>query len=71
MMENDIKRRTAKRQAVVVIPLLADYTAAKDLNPSVLQDGQQLVLATRLMAAMRRSCLHRAVSVANGVRDDH
>ena len=50
--------------AVVVIPLLADYPAVKDLNPEVLHDGQHLVLATRLIAAVRRSSLRRAGSVA-------
>lgn len=50
--------------AVVVIPLLADYPAVKDLNPEVLHDGQHLVLATRLIAAVRRSSLRRAGRVA-------
>jgi toxin CcdB len=50
--------------AVVVIPLLVDYPAVKDLNPQVLHDGQHLVLATRLIAAVRRSSLRRAGSVA-------
>lgn len=49
--------------AVVVIPLLADYPAVKDLNPEVLHDGQHLVLATRLIAAVRRSSLRRVGSV--------
>ena len=51
--------------AVVVIPLLADYPAVKDLNPEVLHDGQRLILATRLIAAVRRSSLRRAGSVAD------
>ena len=51
--------------AVVVIPLLADYPAVKDLNPEVLQDGQRFVLATRLIAAVRRSSLRRIGSVAD------
>jgi len=50
--------------AVVVIPLLADYPAVKDLNPQVLHDGQHLVLATRLIAAVRRSSLRRVGSMA-------
>jgi toxin CcdB len=50
--------------AVVVIPLLADYPAVKDLNPEVLVDGQHLFLATRLIAAVRRSSLRRAGNVA-------
>lgn len=49
--------------AVVVIPLLADYPAVKDLNPEVLHDGQRWVLATRLIAAVRRSGLRRVGSV--------
>jgi len=51
--------------AVVVIPLLPDYPAVKDLNPQVMHDGQPLVLATRLIAAVRRSSLHRTGSVAD------
>lgn len=51
--------------AVVVIPLLVDYPAVKDLNPEVLHDGQRLILATRLIAAVRRSSLRRAGSVAD------
>jgi toxin CcdB len=50
--------------AVVVIPLLVDYPAVKDLNPQVLHDDQHLVLATRLIAAVRRSSLRRAGGVA-------
>ena len=50
--------------AVVVIPLLAGYPAVKDLNPEVLHDGQRWVLATRLIAAVRRSGLRRVGSVA-------
>lgn len=50
--------------AVVVIPLLADYPAVKDLNPQMLHDGQHLVLATRLIAAVRRSSLRRVGSMA-------
>ena len=51
--------------AVVVIPLLAGYPAVKDLNPELLHDGKRWVLATRLMAAVRRSSLRRAGSVAD------
>ena len=51
--------------AVVVIPLLADYPAVKDLNPEVLHDGQRFVLAARLIAAVRRSSLRRIGSVAD------
>lgn len=51
--------------AVVVIPLLADYPAVKDLNPEILHDGKRLILATRLIAAVRRSSLLRAGSVAD------
>lgn len=50
---------------VVVIPLLAGYPAVKDLNPELLHDGQRWVLATRLIAAVRRSSLRRAGSVAD------
>lgn len=51
--------------AVVVIPLLADYPAVKDLNPEVLLDDERWFLATRLIAAVRRSSLRRAGSVAD------
>lgn len=51
--------------AVVVIPLLADYPAVKDLNPVLVHDGQSLVLATRLIAAVRRSSLRRVGSVTD------
>lgn len=50
--------------AVLVIPLLADYPAVKDLNPELLHDGKPWVLATRLIAAVRRSSLRRVGSVA-------
>lgn len=51
--------------AVVVIPLLADYPAVKDLNPEIQHDGQRWILATRLIAAVRRSTLRRAGSLAD------
>lgn len=51
--------------AVVVIPLLSDYPAVKDLNPELVHDGQHWVLATRLIAAVRRTSLRRVGSVAN------
>ena len=51
--------------AVVVIPLLRDYPAVKGLNPEILHDGARLVLATRLIAAVRRASLRRAGSVAD------
>jgi len=51
--------------AVVVIPLLPDYPAVKHLNPEILHDGKRLVLATRLIAAVRRSSLRRTGSVAD------
>lgn len=50
--------------AVVVIPLLDDYPAVKNLNPEVLHDGKRLILATRLIAAVRRSSLRRIGSVS-------
>ena len=51
--------------AVVVIPLLVDYPAVKDLNPELVHDGQHWVLATRLIAAVRRSSLRRVGSLAD------
>jgi len=51
--------------AVVVIPLLTDYPAVKDLNPELVLDGQCWVLATRLIAAVRRSKLRQVGNVAD------
>ena len=51
--------------AVVVIPLLADYPAVKELNPVLVHDGQRWVLATRLIAAVRRSSLRRVGNMAD------
>lgn len=46
--------------SVVVIPLLKGYPAVRDLNPEVRhQDGRRLVLATRLVASVRRTSLRR------------
>ena len=49
--------------AVVVIPLLPDYPAVRHLNPEIVHDGKRLILATRLIASVRRSALRRAGSV--------
>ncbi|MBK9345841.1 MAG: CcdB family protein [Burkholderiales bacterium] len=62
VVENDL---LPPDPAVVVIPLLADYPAVKDLNPVLVHDGQSWVLATRLIAAVRRSSLRRVGSVAD------
>jgi len=51
--------------SVVVIPLLSGYPAVRHLNPELQHDGRRLVLATRLIAAVRRSSLHRTGSVAH------
>ena len=51
--------------SVVVIPLLSGYPAVRHLNPELQYDGKRLVLATRLIAAVRRSALHRTDSVAD------
>jgi toxin CcdB len=51
--------------AVVVIPLLTDYPAVKDLNPELVLNGQCWVLATRLIAAVRRSKLRRVGNLAD------
>ncbi|WP_238547907.1 CcdB family protein [Meridianimarinicoccus roseus] len=51
--------------AVVVIPLLPDYPAVQHLNPELQHDGKRLVLATRLIAAVRRSSLRRTGTVAD------
>lgn len=51
--------------AVVVIPLLPDYPAVRYLNPEIAHGGQRLILATRLIAAVRRDALRRTGSVAD------
>ena len=50
--------------AVVVIPLLSGYPVIRHLNPVILHDGVPLVLATRLIAAVRRADLDRVGSAA-------
>lgn len=49
--------------AVVVIPLLPDYPAVRWLNPEIELDGTTLILATRLIASVRRAALRRVGSV--------
>ena len=51
--------------AVVVIPLLPDYPAVRHLNPEIPHAGRRLILATRLIAAVRRARLRRAGSAAD------
>ncbi len=51
--------------AIVVIPLLINYPAVKDLNPEILFHDSRLILATRLIAAVRRASLRRVGSVAD------
>ena len=52
--------------SVVVIPLLSGYPAVRHLNPEIhLQDGRRLVLATRLIAAVRRSSLRHNGNVVD------
>lgn len=46
--------------AVVVIPLLPDYPAVPHLNPEIQFGGRRLILATRLIGAVRRSSLRIA-----------
>lgn len=48
--------------AVVVIPLLPDYPAIRHLNPVIPHAGRDLILATRLIASVRRSALRRTGS---------
>lgn len=48
--------------SVVVIPLIADYPAVTRLNPVIEVEGQRLVLATRLIGAVRRSAVTRVGS---------
>lgn len=51
--------------SVVVIPLLSGYPAVRHLNPELLHDGKPLILATRLITAVRRSSLRRIGNVAD------
>ena len=51
--------------SVVVIPLLSGYPAVRHLNSEIQFNGRRLILATRLIAAVRRSRLERAGSVAD------
>ncbi|MFX0547387.1 CcdB family protein [Roseovarius sp. S1116L3] len=51
--------------SVVVIPLLDGYPAVRQLNPELQHDGGRLILATRLIASVRRSSLRRTGSVAS------
>ena len=50
---------------VVVVPLLVDYPAVKHLNPEIVHDGRRLVMATRLIASVRRGGLREVGSVAD------
>lgn len=51
--------------SVVVIPLLLGYPAVRILNPEIAFNGTQFVLATRLIAAVRRARLSRRGTVAD------
>ena len=51
--------------SVVVIPLLSDYPAVRHLNPEIRVEERRLILATRLIAAVRRASLRRTGSVAD------
>lgn len=50
--------------AVVVIPLLRGYPSVQRLNPIIHVNGERLVLATRLIASVRRAELRRTGSAA-------
>lgn len=50
--------------AVVVIPLLPEYPAVRHLNPEIRHGDRDLVLATRLIAAVRRASLRRVGNVS-------
>lgn len=49
---------------IVVIPLFSDYPVVSLLNPQIRYGERRLILATRLIAAVRRSNLRRAGSAA-------
>lgn len=48
--------------AVVVIPLLQGYPAVARLNPVIRFEGREYMLATRLIAAVRRAGLRHVGS---------
>lgn len=50
---------------MVVIPLLEDYPVIRHLNPDFVYRGRNLILATRLIAAVRRSAIRRIGSLSN------
>ena len=50
---------------IVVIPLLADYPAIRLLNPEIRVNGRPLILATRLVASVRRASLRRTGQVGD------
>lgn len=49
--------------AVVVIPLVPGYPAITHLNPTFMVGEEPMVLATRLIGAVRRSALTRVGSL--------
>ncbi|KIN70604.1 CcdB-like protein [Sulfitobacter noctilucae] len=51
--------------AVVVIPLLRDYPAVSRLNPVICIGEEKLILATRLIASVRRARLQRIGSAVD------
>lgn len=51
--------------SVIVIPLLPNYPAVRYLNPDIRHKGQSFILATRLIAAVRRSSLRHTGNVSD------
>lgn len=51
--------------SIVVIPLLSDYPAVRHLNPEIWIERRRFILATRLIAAVRRARLRRRGTVAD------
>jgi toxin CcdB len=51
--------------SVVVIPLLHDAPAVRQLNPEIVHDGRRFILATWLMSALRRTSVRRTGNVAD------
>lgn len=50
--------------AVVVIPLLPDYPVVNLLNPEIVIGERELILATRLITAVRRNAVRKIGNVA-------
>ena len=51
--------------SIVVVPLLLNYPAVRYLNPDIVHDGARYVLATRLIASVKRTKLRWTGTVSD------